>query len=155
MERACLTYAASLLLLIFWIVILVLYTAYAPRSVVLGFVFGAGLTSAIAWLCFKYPGLLAMANSRSVESRVAGTALRAIVEASSDPRSTALIIGRLGGWLLTIVFGAASLLFATFAIALRLRGEMTSGMVGAAVLCGTLSVLALITYKFIARAGLA
>ena len=41
------TYVASLLLLIIWILTMVFYMAYGPRSIVLGFLFGAGLTALI------------------------------------------------------------------------------------------------------------
>jgi hypothetical protein len=153
-SRSFLWLVASMLLLVFLILALVLYVAFGPRSIVLGYLFGAGLMIGLAWIGFNYPGVLAVADVRSVDSGAAGAIVRAAVDASDDPKRVGLAIGRILGWCLTIVFGGATCLFAIFAIALLVRGETNSGMTGAAVLWGVSSVLTFICYKFIARAGL-
>lgn len=153
-ERPILSIIASLLLLCVTVLTVVFYIAFGPRSVLLGFLFGAGLTLAVGWLGFAYPHLLAVADVRSADSRAVGGITRAIVDASDDPRETAFAIARFIGWCLTIFFAGATLLFALFAIVLRGRGELTSGLTGSAVMWGVCTVMTVTAYKFFARAGL-
>ncbi|WP_300974184.1 hypothetical protein [Sphingomonas sp. LHG3406-1] len=132
---------------------LILFIAFGPRSAFLGEMFGIGYIVLTFRIGSRHPELF-MAMGRGRNGSLAELLAEERDQQPMDPASTGAAVSRFLGWIATAFMGSLALLLSVITWALRLEGDLTSGMTGAAVMSGMAMALTYMAWKYWARAGL-